>query len=110
MAVSRRTTLSFVADQRKFELHSDEFNGKAVDDNYCAKFKCVLDIDNPIEPEVANKRPNLPRTLTIDEAIEENKQSRIYLGVHWQEDQTTGQLLGETIAQNVISNFPRKFT
>ncbi|NJR43310.1 MAG: hypothetical protein HC767_12300 [Akkermansiaceae bacterium] len=91
-------------------MHSDEFNGKAVDDVYCAKFgDCVTDPDNPIDPQLPNKRPNLPRSLTIDEAIEENKDSRVYLGVHWRFDQDAGGLLGETIAQNILANFPRKF-
>lgn len=90
-------------------MHSDEFSGTAVDDVYCAKFEdCVLDPDNAIEPEIANKRPNLPRTLTLDGAIEENKFARLYLGVHWLKDQDSGVVLGEAIAQSIISNFPRR--
>lgn len=90
-------------------MHSDEFSGTAVDDIYCDKFSdCVIDPENPIEPLVANKRPNMPRNLTLNEAIEENKLARLYLGVHWRHDQDAGVTLGESIAESVVANFPRK--
>ena len=87
------------ADQAAFTFYSDEFNGNAVDDEYCAKpFANCLP---------GNRRENMQKTLTIDQAIKENRDSRIFLGVHWESDQITGQLLGERIAQNIIANFPR---
>lgn len=89
------------ADHRKFELYSDEFNGESIDDGYCSKFG---------DCGVNNTRPFLTRTLTIDEAINENKEGRLYLGVHWRADQDAGVMVGERIAQNVIANFPRRFT
>jgi hypothetical protein len=103
------TVLGAAAAGRKFEMHSDEFNGKAVDDYYCARYgDCVLDPSNPIDPGKPNKRPNLPRTLTIDEAIEENNMSRIYLGVHWRADVEAGSLLGKRLARRIVADFPRK--
>lgn len=102
--------LRCAADDIKYELHSDEFNGKAVDDIYCAKFNdCVVDPENPIDPEEANKRPLLTRSLTIDEAIEENRVARVYLGVHWEFDQDAGVAIGEEIAQNIVASFPNRF-
>ena len=92
---------------KKFEMHSDEFNGKAVDDVYCGKFgDCVADPGNPIDPAIANKRPNLPRTLTIDQAIQQNLEGRVYLGVHWRFDQTAGGQLGRAVANSVVNGFP----
>lgn len=88
-------------------FRSDEFNGKAVDDIYCAKFgDCVIDPDSPIDPGLPNKRPDLPRTLTIDQAIKENNDGRVYLGVHWRFDQDAGWQLGRAIAKHVLDNFP----
>ena len=52
----------------------------------------------------------MTRMLTVDQAIKENSDSRIFLGVHWQADQDRGQQLGEEVAQNIIANFPKKFT
>ena len=82
-----------------FTFHSDDFNGNAVDDEYCAK-----PFANCLE---GNRRENMQKTLTINQALKENRDNRIFLGVHWETDQITGQLLGERIAQNIIANFPR---
>ena len=96
-----------ITDGKKITMHSDEFNGKAVDDVYCSKFwDCVADPSNPIDPAIANKRPNMPRSLTIDEAIQENFESRLYLGVHWRMDQDAGEMLGRAVADNVQTGFP----
>jgi hypothetical protein len=99
--------LAFVAS-REFAMYSDEFDGKAVDDYYCERFNdCVADPSNPIEPEKANKRPNLSRKLTIDAAIQENKDSRIYLGVQWRADVEAGSLLGKKLAEDTFASFPK---
>jgi hypothetical protein len=98
---------AFVAS-REFEMFSDEFNGKAVDDYYCNRFQdCVQDPTNPIDPEKANKRPKHTRKLTIDAAIEENKESRIFLGVHWRADVEYGSLLGKKLAEDIFASFPK---
>lgn len=96
-----------LAAETAFEFVSDEFNGRSVDDIYCAKFQdCVTDPTNPIDPDLPNKRPYLPRTLTIGAAIDENKVGRVYLGVHWFFDQDAGFTLGAQVAQHTMDNFP----
>lgn len=103
----RYTNTRYAADDRAFEMHSDEFNGRTTDDIYCEKFDdCVSDPSNPVDPDLPNKRPDISRTLTIDEAIEENKAAREYLGVHWWLDQEAGSDLGKAVAQSVSANFP----
>lgn len=49
-----------------------------------------------------------PRSYaSLQAAIEENGQSRIYLGVHWQFDNTRGQTLGQQVADYIWDNFLR---
>lgn len=79
-------------------MASDEFSGEAIDDFYCAQFPC----------NEGSVRPQETRDLTLEEAIEENKRSRIFLGVHWQFDQDTGGLIGQQIADNIVACFPKK--
>jgi hypothetical protein len=45
------------------------------------------------------RRPSIPRRMTLHQAIEENKVSRIYLGVHWKMDADEGERIGEAIAK-----------
>lgn len=79
-------------------MMSDEFSGEAIDDFYCAQFPC----------DAGGVRPLETRDLTLEQAIEENARSRIFLGVHWQFDQDTGGALGQEIADNIVQSFPRK--
>jgi hypothetical protein len=53
-------------------------------------------------------RPRIVETLTIPGAIEQNKISRVYLGVHWHFDCMRGADLGTDIAEKVAANFPHK--
>jgi hypothetical protein len=106
--LANMTVLCGFVASREFEMFSDEFNGKAVDDFYCNRFNdCVRDPTNPIDPEKANKRPYQTRKLTIDEAIEDNKDSRVFLGVHWRRDVEAGALLGKKVAEDTFATFPK---
>ena len=53
----------------------------------------------------SDELPGVTRTFkTFSQAVEENGRSRIYLGIHWQFDNTEGQKLGRTIADFVFAN------
>ncbi|MCJ7638093.1 MAG: phosphatase PAP2 family protein, partial [Nitrososphaeraceae archaeon] len=52
-----------------------------------------------------NGRPLIPRSFTsLSQAEEENGQSRIYLGIHWSFDKTTGITMGREISNLVYNN------
>jgi hypothetical protein len=73
-------------DAIPFTFVSDEFNG--------------INRDNR-----GNVRPRIPRSFnSLSQAEEENGQSRIYLGIHWQYDKTFGRTQGRGVAQFVIAN------
>jgi membrane-associated phospholipid phosphatase len=65
---------------------SGEFNGKTTDNT-------------------GTTRPKWQQTFNLREAIEQNKLSRIYLGVHWIFDATGGETVGKAIAQKVVTAF-----
>jgi membrane-associated phospholipid phosphatase len=65
---------------------SDEFNGKTTDNTGAT-------------------RPRYAASFTLREAIEENKISRIYLGVHWVFDATGGEIVGKAVANKAIAAF-----
>lgn len=65
---------------------SDEFNGITTDNEGVS-------------------RPNWKQTFTLKEAIEQNKISRIYLGVHWIFDATGGEEVGKAIAGKAVAVF-----
>jgi hypothetical protein len=71
-----------------FGFVSDEFNGISVGEQ--------------------GVRPHHKRTMTIDDAIEDNILSRVYLGVHWEFDGRAGETLGTEIANAIVSSFPSK--
>jgi hypothetical protein len=75
----------FGTDAIPFTFVSDELNGITRDHNG------VL-------------RPLVPRSFaTLSQAEEENGQSRIYLGIHWEFDKTAGIAQGRAIADEVFS-------
>jgi hypothetical protein len=73
-------------DEVPFQFMSDEFNGVTTDNN-------------------GHSRPPWLRTFrSLSQAEEENGQSRIYLGIHWRFDKTSGIALGENVADEVFLN------
>lgn len=69
-----------------FEFTSDELDGKTVD------------IDGSV-------RTAIKRTYTLDEAIQDNLESRVWLGVHWRFDGNGGRQAGEKVAEKVFQGF-----
>jgi hypothetical protein len=48
-------------------------------------------------------RPRLPRSFaSLSQAEEENGQSRIYLGIHWQFDKTEGRAASHRVADYIF--------
>ncbi len=73
-------------DRIAFTFVSDELNGVTLDHN-------------------GNVRPLVPRHFSsLSEAEEENGQSRIYLGIHWEFDKTEGIRQGRRVADYVFRN------
>ncbi len=66
---------------------SDEFNGKTTDN-------------------LGAVRPKWTAAFTLAEAIEQNKVSRIYLGVHWKFDADGGDAVGSAAAAKILTAFP----
>jgi hypothetical protein len=50
-------------------------------------------------------RPKWRQTFTLRKAIEDNKLSRIFLGVHWIFDATGGETVGKAIAVKAAAAF-----
>lgn len=76
----------FGTDNISFTFVSDEFNGATKDNQ-------------------GNSRPLIPRSFSsLSEAEEENGQSRIYLGIHWSFDKTSGISQGRNVANWVTQN------
>ncbi len=72
-------------DDIPFMFVSDELNGVTTDNQ-------------------GNVRPFSPRSFnTLSEAIEENAQSRIYLGIHWQFDAQQGMVQGRALANRIFN-------
>ncbi|MFL6672304.1 MAG: hypothetical protein ACJ8LG_03315 [Massilia sp.] len=71
-------------DHVAFTFVSDELNGITRDNR-------------------GNVRPRIPRSFhSISQAEEENGQSRVYLGIHWQFDKTQGTTTGRRVADYVF--------
>lgn len=79
----------FGTDDIAFTFVSDEYNGITRDN-------------------LGNVRPLVPRSFTsLSQAEEENGQSRIYLGIHWAFDKTSGITQGNQVANFVFDNVLR---
>ena len=77
--------LFYKSNKIKFQLCSDEYNGKTFDSN------------------TGQVRPKKTRYYqSFSQAEKENVDARIYLGVHWKIDQTAGETLGHQVAQYVF--------
>lgn len=77
-------------DDVAFSFVSDEFNGSTRDNQ-------------------GGIRPLKPRSFkSFSEAEEENGQSRIYLGIHWEFDKTQGIAQGRKIADYVMQHIYQK--
>lgn len=72
----------------KFTFRSDEFNGANRDAQGVV-------------------RPKLTRKLTLEDALRENGESRVFLGVHWRFDITGGEELGAAVEEMVHEFFGR---
>jgi hypothetical protein len=72
-------------DHITFTFISDELNGVTKDNK-------------------GEVRPLVPRTFkSLSQAMEENSQSRIFLGIHWSFDATEGETQGQRIADYVFN-------
>lgn len=76
----------FGTDDISFTFVSDEYNGVTQD----------------VDGSVREYRPR--KFSSLSEAEEENDQSRIYLGIHWEFDKIGGIAMGNEIADHVIRN------
>lgn len=74
-------------DNIPFSFTSDEFNGETRD-------------------SAGNVRPVVTRSFsTLSQAAQENAESRIYLGIHWQFDADQGIAQGTQVANYVFGHF-----
>ena len=85
-ALFQSLRLIYGRDNIRFTFVSDEFNGVTRDNQ-------------------GNVRPLKPRTFrSLSQAEEENGQSRMYLGIHWHFDKTSGIAQGRQVANYVFEN------
>ena len=70
----------------KIKFVSDEFNGSTRDNTGAV-------------------RPKWEQSISLQEAIDQNEESRIFLGVHWRFDATGGAVVGEAIAKKAGAAF-----
>lgn len=65
--------------------------------------------NNPFTPGTTDHtgalRPRWEQTFTLQTAIEQNAESRIWLGVHWRFDATGGEIVGHAVALKAIAAF-----
>lgn len=80
------TLRSFFPNNTRFTIVSDEYNGTGTD-------------------PFGTPRPLVPvRFQSLQQAQEENGQSRVYNGVHWQWDNIRGQNIGVAVSQYLQSH------
>lgn len=72
-----------------FVTESEEYNGKS------------FELDAGIRPKYTLK-------TTIDRAVQDNLESRIWLGVHWRFDGTRGETIGNIMSPHIAANFPNQ--
>lgn len=85
-SIGKATLQADGSDDLAFQFVSDEVDGKSVDSN-------------------SNVRPRHMRSFTgLHQAIYENSISRIFLGVHWRFDGTTGQSAAGMFANAIADN------
>jgi hypothetical protein len=77
------------------KLVSDEFNGVTTDNTGAVRPLWVqtFSLEHATKP------------LSLKDAIKQNNDSRIYLGVHWRFDVTDGEKLGKSIADKAVAAF-----
>jgi len=86
-AAAFKTLANLYGDDYKFQLISDELNGRNTDSD-------------------GNHRPCVMRQFTsFSQAARENARSRIYLGIHWQFDADEGVAAGNGVADYVFDHF-----
>ena len=77
-----------LTDEDRFVVVSDELDGKAIGKQ--------------------GVRPRYENSVNISTAIQENQESRIFLGVHWRFDAEEGNRIGEEIARLIAVHFPQR--
>jgi len=86
-AAAFKTLANLYGDDYKFQLISDELNGRNTD-------------------SAGNHRPAVMRQFTsFSQAARENGRSRVYLGIHWQFDADAGIAAGNALADHVFDEF-----
>ncbi len=86
-AAAFKTLANLYGDDYKFQLISDELNGRNTDSD-------------------GHHRPAAKRQFTsFSQAARENARSRIYLGIHWQFDADMGIDAGDAVADYVCDHF-----
>jgi PAP2 superfamily len=85
-AAMANSLASVFGNNTRFTFTSDEYNGTGVDPK-------------------GDPRPLVPvRYRTLNEAQVENGRSRVFNGVHWEPDDTEGQVLGTNIVRYTLAN------
>ena len=82
------------AETLRYFVGTDQFPVTFVSDEYSGQSR----------DRVGKLRPRVPRTFASFTEMEvENAQSRMYLGIHWQKDATTGIKLGNEVARYILA-------
>ena len=91
-AATIQTLTSYFGNFTRFTFISDEYNGTGIDPRNAGG-------------SVNGVRPFVPvRYVTLLDAQRENGRSRVFNGVHWEPDDTEGQVLGTKIVRYTLAN------